>query len=240
MYALVADGVRCLSRSFSPPRSPLFVTWKKHHGGSGRSLDWKLRGCIGTFAAKELSSGLREYALIAGLHDTRFPPISVSELSHLRCDLSLLTRFEKMPLGDLLDWTIGVHGIQIDFTDPLTHRQHSATYLPEVAHEQGWTQEETIEELVHKSAYPKALTDQVKARIQLTRYQSEKASLRYDEYVALRKFHTGGKVGLLGGAATTDATSTNAAAAGGGGASSAGHRQSAMEDEEEEDEDEED
>lgn len=36
--------------------SPLFVTWK-----TGR--DKRLRGCIGTFSAMNLHSGLREYTL---------------------------------------------------------------------------------------------------------------------------------------------------------------------------------
>lgn len=182
------------------------MTWTKQHtSGHG---NWKLRGCIGTFAAKELSAGLREYAIIAAIHDSRFPPIEKSELSQLRCDISLLTNFEKMPVGNLTDWQVGQHGIQIDFTDPVTHRHHSATYLPEVAKEQGWTQEETIEELVQKSAYSRALTPQVRAKIQLTRYQSEKESLKYEEYVALRQFHTGAThQGLLGGAASSSSAS---------------------------------
>lgn len=44
----------CLS--FSSLNSPLFVTWK-----IGR--DKRLRGCIGTFSAMNLHSGLREYTL---------------------------------------------------------------------------------------------------------------------------------------------------------------------------------
>ncbi|XP_025942122.1 AMME syndrome candidate gene 1 protein isoform X2 [Apteryx rowi] len=40
----------------TPNVSPLFVTWK-----IGR--DKRLRGCIGTFSAMNLHSGLREYTL---------------------------------------------------------------------------------------------------------------------------------------------------------------------------------
>lgn len=100
--------------------------------------------------------------------------------------MSLLTQFEPLPAGRLLDWSVGVHGVQIDFDDPVTHRHFSATFLPEVAREQGWSHEETIEELVHKSGYRGAITTQLKQRIRMTRYQSEKASLTYDAYVALR------------------------------------------------------
>lgn len=39
---------------------PLFVTWNQHSTLSGQK---SLRGCIGTFAAQELESGLKSYAL---------------------------------------------------------------------------------------------------------------------------------------------------------------------------------
>lgn len=130
-------------------------------------------------------AGLREYAVIAAFHDSRFSPIVSSELSQLRCDISLLTNFEPLGVGRIHDWRIGTHGIQIDLTD--AGRHYSATFLPEVAREQGWTHEETIEELVHKSGYRGTLTAELKQRIRLTRYQSEKESLTYDKYCALRK-----------------------------------------------------
>jgi hypothetical protein len=38
---------------------PLFVTWNQHSARSGQK---SLRGCIGTFAAQELESGLKSYA----------------------------------------------------------------------------------------------------------------------------------------------------------------------------------
>jgi AMMECR1 domain-containing protein len=39
--------------------SPLFVTWNV----VGKNGEKRLRGCIGTFQAQELSEGLRDYAL---------------------------------------------------------------------------------------------------------------------------------------------------------------------------------
>jgi hypothetical protein len=39
---------------------PLFVTWNQHSARTGQK---SLRGCIGTFAAQELESGLKSYAL---------------------------------------------------------------------------------------------------------------------------------------------------------------------------------
>ena len=53
-----------LSRPFpspTPNRYPLFVTWDKRSSRGRKSL----RGCIGTFDAKELSTGLSSYAQAA-------------------------------------------------------------------------------------------------------------------------------------------------------------------------------
>jgi len=109
-----------------------------------------------------------------------------TELPALSCDVSLLTQFESAK--DCYDWKIGVHGIQIDFADPKKpNDSFSATYLPEVASEQGWSHAQAITELVAKSGYTGAVTAQLRSQIKLTRYQSMKASLSYSEYSSTRK-----------------------------------------------------
>jgi len=50
----------------------------------------------------------------SALRDRRFPPISAKELPSLRCTVSLLCAFEKA--ADWTDWTVGVHGLIIEFT----------------------------------------------------------------------------------------------------------------------------
>ncbi len=57
------------AKTSSTPKYPLFVTWKKKSSAStpDSSAQWRLRGCIGTFGAKELSKGLKEYAIISAL-----------------------------------------------------------------------------------------------------------------------------------------------------------------------------
>ena len=94
-------------------RCPLFVTWKKNG---------MLRGCIGNFSDLDLWEGLRDYALIAGTEDPRFPPIDSSELSQLDCGISLLHSFEYA--SDCFDWEVGKHGIRL-FIGP-----YRSTYLP--------------------------------------------------------------------------------------------------------------
>ncbi|XP_073097731.1 AMMECR1-like protein isoform X2 [Manis javanica] len=129
------DVLYCHLYGFPQPRLPrftndpypLFVTWK-----TGR--DKRLRGCIGTFSAMNLHSGLREYTLTSALKDSRFPPLTREELPKLFCSVSLLTNFEDA--SDYLDWEVGVHGIRIEFINEKGVKR-TATYLPEVAKEQG-------------------------------------------------------------------------------------------------------
>ena len=60
-----------------------------------------------------------------------------------------------------------------------------ATFLPEVAKEQQWNQQQTIRQLVHKSGFRHDLTPEIQDTISCTRYQSSKHYLTYQEYVDL-------------------------------------------------------
>ncbi|KAJ5211827.1 uncharacterized protein N7498_003473 [Penicillium cinerascens] len=124
---------------------PLFVTWNT----LSRSGHKSLRGCIGTFEAQDLAAGLKSYALTSAFDDTRFSPIPKSLLPSLQCALTLLGSFE--PCTNAMDWTLGTHGIRISFIH--RGRRYGATYLPDVAVEQGWTKEETVESLMRKAGW---------------------------------------------------------------------------------------
>ncbi|ETN46658.1 uncharacterized protein HMPREF1541_00844 [Cyphellophora europaea CBS 101466] len=124
---------------------PLFVTWNT----LSRSGHKSLRGCIGTFEPLPLASGLQSYSLTSAFDDTRFSPIPASLVPSLSCSLTLLADFETCL--DATDWDLGTHGIRISFTH--RNRRHGATYLPDVAVEQGWTKEETIESLMKKAGW---------------------------------------------------------------------------------------
>ncbi|KAJ1655064.1 hypothetical protein IWQ61_005117 [Dispira simplex] len=155
---------------------PLFVTWNL----VGRTGELRLRGCIGTFSPQPLREGLKEFALTSALKDRRFSPITNKEVHRLSCSVSLLTHFE--PAKHLTDWEVGVHGIWIEFQDGYGHRR-TATYLPEVAAEQGWSKLETIDSLLRKGGFQGRITDAVRHSVQVTRYQSEKTSMTYKEYL---------------------------------------------------------
>ncbi|KAF9333703.1 AMME syndrome candidate protein 1 protein [Linnemannia elongata] len=152
------DGRPVSPPTFDDSPFPLFVTWSTSEDGTTRDL--RLRGCIGNFSAMPLHSGLKEYALTSAFKDGRFPPIDRKELSSL----------------------VGRHGIWIEFKDA-RGRKKTATYLPEVAKEQGWTKEKAIESLLRKGGYREAISQEFLDSVILTRYQSRKGQVTYQDYV---------------------------------------------------------
>ncbi|KAI7903650.1 AMMECR1 domain-containing protein [Cokeromyces recurvatus] len=160
--------------NFPNDNYPLFVTWHKRTNDG----QYQLRGCIGNFNPMSLHEGLKKYALISALRDQRFKPITLSEIPSLTCAVSLLTNFEIA--DNYLDWEIGKHGIWIEFTQP-DGQKETATYLPEVMSEQGWTKQEAIKSLLRKGGYYSRITeDYCKNFIILTRYQSVKCEIGFD------------------------------------------------------------
>lgn len=111
--------------------------------------------------------------------DTRFSPIQSSELSELACSVSLLHDFEEAP--DWKAWSIGQHGVRALWKSRRgSHR--SATFLPEVAQEQGWNHLETMKALVAKAG--DSFTPSMLSTVQVTRYQSSKITVTYEDYRA--------------------------------------------------------
>ncbi|RZB42813.1 hypothetical protein D0Y65_053414 [Glycine soja] len=83
------------------------------------------------------------------------------------------------------------HGIIIEFSDPVYNTRRSATYLPEVAANEGWTKTEAIDSLIRKAGYNGPITDELRMQIQLTRYQSTLFTMHYSEYVSYVKERRG-------------------------------------------------
>lgn len=154
------------------------------------STIYELRGCIGTLAPRQLQHALSEFAITSALHDGRFDPISLHELPFLRVGVSLLVNYEECQ--DCFDWIVGVHGIIIKFggsnssSSARGMEQHSATFLPEVAKEQSWSQKEAVLSLIRKAGYRGRITNDLLSQIQCTRYQSSKYRISYQEYIAER------------------------------------------------------
>ncbi|KAM3161653.1 AMMECR1 domain-containing protein [Lachancea thermotolerans] len=170
-------------------KTSLFITWEKQ-GASGRE-DFQLRGCIGTFARPPLLKGIERYSLIAALQDDRFPPIRKGEFPRLKCSCNILHNFTTIykrskPDGDIFDWEIGVHGIELKFEDPGTGRILSATFLPEVMPEQGWDKQETFQALIEKAGYYRDIGQLIDSYdeyfVEVLRYEGDKSAIAYEEF----------------------------------------------------------
>ena len=129
--------------------------------------------------------------ILSAFGDSRFRPLQLEEVPKLECEVSLLHSFEHA--RNALDWEVGKHGIMIDFE--VEEQSFSATFLPEVAQEEGWDQLTTIKYLVHKAGYFYTeyvcrilyyISDLLED-IECTRYQTEKGYLQFGEYVEMTK-----------------------------------------------------
>jgi len=202
-----------ISPKFPDDKYPLFVTWNVRPSRPGRSP--RLRGCIGSFEPHSLHEGLAEYALISAFKDYRFNKITKHELDSLECSISLLTDFEDA--SSYLDWKVGVHGIYITFPHPLSlpavsgtpsplssslslstspsvsKHSFSATYLPEVAPDQGWDKIETVDSAIHKAGWTGRVSEDIRRSVKLRRYQSRKCTVNWNQFVEWRK-ENGGKI----------------------------------------------
>jgi uncharacterized protein (TIGR00296 family) len=185
-----ADGTPALSpisSGFTTPASSNLAS--DDDSSNEESAEYDLRGCIGTLAARPLVSALSEFAIASACRDKRFDPISLHELRELRVGVSLLVKYEEC--SNCFDWTVGTHGIIIKFDirrGKGFEEHYSATYLPEVAFEQKWNQEEAVISLVRKAGYRGSIYDELLEQIQCTRYQSSKFRTSYQDYV-VTKWH---------------------------------------------------
>ncbi|KZS97572.1 hypothetical protein SISNIDRAFT_405874 [Sistotremastrum niveocremeum HHB9708] len=202
-------GAHPLTPQYPDEKYPLFVTWNIK-----RSDSLRLRGCIGNFEPMPLHEAVPEYALISAFKDTRFRKIEERELERLECSVSLLTNFEDA--STYLDWTIGVHGIYISFPHPSTiptltssgsstpsplsssaslpstrfnfrKRNLTATYLPDVIPEQGWTKVEAVDSAIRKAGWDGRITEDLRRNVKLRRYQSQLCNVTWDEFVQWRE-----------------------------------------------------
>lgn len=82
-----------------------------------------------------------------------------------------------------MDWMLGKHGLRISFSNH--GRRYGATYLPDVAKEQGWTKEETIESLMRKAGWNGRKDEWRKVSgLEIVRYEGAKVDLDYAEWKA--------------------------------------------------------
>lgn len=171
--------------------APLFVTWNilNVQPTTGEAVS-ELRGCIGNFSNLRLPEYVEKYALVSALEDPRFPPIDQDELADiesnpkldLQCAVTVLHSFEDIT-DTPLEWTVGKHGIRLAFR--YRSRPYSSTFLPEVAKEQGWDRQETMDALIRKAGVSGHISFNDREKIQLVkveRYSGVKGEARLSEF----------------------------------------------------------
>jgi len=107
----------------------------------------ELRGCIGRIMTRDpLYQTVAAMSLASAFNDTRFQPLTAQELDNVIIDITVLTPPHKV--AGYQDIQIGKHGII------LTKQGHSAVFLPQVARDNHWTIETTLEHLSRKAGLP--------------------------------------------------------------------------------------
>lgn len=158
----------------------LFVSWKSHE----HKTQIELRGCKGTHSTLPLHEGLPYFAINSATTDHRFDVLREDELPHLHCTVSLI--FDFQVADHCFDWEIGIHGLRLDFRDN-KNQKRSATFLPEVMVQFGWTKKQTIDRLIQKSgctdrfAYDE-LGRPVFRKVKTIRFRSSVSSASYDDF----------------------------------------------------------
>ncbi len=125
------------TESMKPPRGA-FVTLKKNG---------QLRGCIGDiFPQRPLYKSVIANAIYAAFGDRRFQQLRSDEYDQIKIEISALT--PPTPVASAQDIRIGTDGMV------LRKNGRSAVFLPQVASEQGWDLETTLQHLSVKAGLP--------------------------------------------------------------------------------------
>ena len=188
LAALLRRSAPALPQFATQGRFPLFVTFENDVEPDEAPV---LRGCIGCLSPIELSE-LRHYAHSAAFLDERFAPMELSDLapkrgSTLFCKVSLLYGYQQA--RSVFDFELGTHGIVIDFDidgDSAAVQHFNATFLPEIAPEQGWDKQQTVLNLVRKTGFTGLIDEKLLGSIHLTTYRSSCCRLSYPAYQRCR------------------------------------------------------
>lgn len=108
----------------------------------------KLRGCIGYIQPyKPLAEAVQEMVVAAATKDSRFAPVTKSELKDIDIEISALSRLKRV--RDVEEIKIGRDGLYI------IARGKSGLLLPQVATEWDWDRDQFLEQVCYKAGLPK-------------------------------------------------------------------------------------
>ena len=116
------DGDVAIQDTLADKQYGTFVTLKKNG---------QLRGCIGNLQATgAVAEGVKQNAIHAAFHDSRFSPLTVDELAEIEIDISVLNQPQPLEYEDAQDLLSklrpGVDGVILSIG------MAKATFLPQV------------------------------------------------------------------------------------------------------------
>lgn len=127
-------------------RQGVFVTLNRRDPEAIRAHG-RLRGCLGqaepTFP---LYYGTVAAALDAAIRDPRFEPVTAAELPGLEVEVTVLS--PRRGVSSPTDIRIGTHGVVLEKDGK------AALFLPQVARENGWGLDQTLDALADKAGLP--------------------------------------------------------------------------------------
>jgi len=104
----------------------------------------ELRGCVGyTSAAKPLYMAVRDTATLAALRDSRFQPVSASELPQIDYEVSVLSPLRRVL--DIRQIKVGQHGLL------MKNGAYEGLLLPQVPVEEKWDRQTFLDEICAKA-----------------------------------------------------------------------------------------
>jgi len=138
-HVSVQELVTSITGAIAERQGGVFVSLLKHS---------ELRGCIGHVEPDEpLGRLVPRCAVAAASTDPRFPPVTLSEVSELEIEISLLGPLE--PIDGPADVIVGRHGLVVE------REWHRGLLLPQVATEWEWDAETFLAHTCHKAGLPR-------------------------------------------------------------------------------------
>ena len=134
--------------AFSVPEADLTPNMRAPHGVFVTlTKTGQLRGCIGQMDfSQPLWENCMRTAVAAAIEAPRFPPVDPAELPGLQLEISVLE--PPRPIRSVEEFDHLQHGIII------TKGWRRGLFLPQVASEQGWDKQKTLEMVCSKAGLP--------------------------------------------------------------------------------------
>ena len=131
-------------KAYEPP-APSSEALNQEHGAFVTLKEsGELRGCVGyTSGIKPLYMTVRDTATLAALRDSRFRPVSASELPQIEYEISVLSPLRRVL--DIREIKVGQHGLL------MKNGAYQGLLLPHVPVEERWDRQKFLEETCAKA-----------------------------------------------------------------------------------------